>query len=154
MAKKIEKKQDVEVVEKVDSVNKPAIEFEKLKTESYKAPELPVQKTFAEMIGERLNGKLIEVMIGESYEELQLDQMSSNYPAVIIGRVLEGAGNLLLLDCAYIENRAIRFGKKVYLFDYTIQYISECDGKCNLEDLLFRSKDVKQVLKAYNRYEL
>jgi hypothetical protein len=112
-----------------------------------------MDKTFAEKINEDLNGKLVEILIGESYEELQLDQMSSNYPAVIVGKVIGAFGNALVLECAYVENRALKFGKKVYLNDFTIQYLSELDGKCSLEDLLLKSKDTKQILKHYNNYE-
>jgi len=112
-----------------------------------------MDKSFAEKVAEDLKDKLVEILIGESYEELQLDQMSSNYPAVIVGKVLEGFGNVLVLDCAYVENRHIRFGKKIYLNDYTIQYLSELDGKCSLEDLLLRAKDTKQILKHYSNHE-
>lgn len=109
-----------------------------------------MDKTFAEKINEDLNGKLVEILIGESYEELQLDQISANYPAVIVGKVIDAIGNVLILDCAYIENRSFKFGKKIYLNDYNITYLSEVDSKCSLEDLLLRSKDTKQILKYYN----
>jgi len=119
-----------------------------------KEPESFSSKTYAEHIAENLKGKLIEIMIGESYEELQLDQLSSNYPAVVVGSVESAMGNVLVLNCVYIENRTLKFGKKIYLNDYSIQYLSELDGKCSLEDLLLRSKDTKQILKAYleNKY--
>lgn len=106
-----------------------------------------MSKTYAEVIFDKLNGKLVEILIGESYEELTLDQISSHYPAVIVGKVVEACGQVLILDCLYVNNRQHSFGKTVYLNDYSIKMLSEIDDKSTIEDLLLRGRDTRAIRK-------
>lgn len=104
-------------------------------------------KTFAEHILEELKDKLVEIMIGESYEELALDQISNNYPAIIVGKIINAFGNILVLECLYIKGKEIKSGKKIYINDFSIKVLTEVDGFCNLEDLLMRGNDAKLIKK-------
>lgn len=113
-----------------------------------------MSKTYAEHIAEELNGKLVEILVGESYEELVLDQVSSHYPAVIVGKIVGAFGNMLVLDCLYIDkSKKISHGKKIYLNDYCIKILSEVDDKCVLEDLLLRGNDTRILNAIRNRNE-
>lgn len=113
-----------------------------------------MSKTYAEFINETLNDKMVEILIGESYEELTLDQMSSHYPAVIIGKVISACGNALVLDCLFIKNRKHVFGKKLIVNDFAIKMISEVDDKCTLEDLLLRGRDTRAIKKLQDSNEI
>jgi hypothetical protein len=61
-------------------------------------------KTFAEFIGEVFKDKLVEVYLGDSYEELSTEQVSISYPSVICGKVVGSFRECLVLNCAYVEN--------------------------------------------------
>lgn len=110
-------------------------------------------KTYAEAIYDDLKDKTVEMLIGESYEELSLDQMTSHYPAVIVGKVVNAIGQTLVLDCLYVRNRKAVFGKRVYINDFCIKLISEVDDKCVLEDLLLRGRDTRSINKMQEKDE-
>lgn len=102
-------------------------------------------KTFAEHIFEKLENQLVEVLIGESYEELQLDQLTSNYPAVVVGKIIEAFGNVLVLDCSYYEKKQLKSNKILYINDFTIKCLSPIDGNVSIEELLLRSRNTKAI---------
>lgn len=102
-------------------------------------------KTFAEHICENLKNEIIEVLIGESYEELQLDQLNANYPAMIVGRVIDAYGDVLVLDCFYYEKKQLKKDKILYLNGFHIKCLSKIDGNVSIEDLLLRSRNTKSI---------
>jgi hypothetical protein len=115
-------------------------------------------KTFAEFIGEVFKDKLVEVYLGDSYEELSTEQVSIAYPSVICGKVVGSFRECLVLNCAYVENSnklnknaELKFGKMLFLHEYSIKSVNEVDGKSIFQDLQLRSKD-SLTIKSLNEF--
>ena len=45
-------------------------------------------KTFAEFLAELFKDKFIEVYVGDAYEDVSTEQISTTYPAVFCGKVV------------------------------------------------------------------
>lgn len=93
--------------------------------------------TYAETIVENLKDKLVQIYFGDSYEETHYDDSSRNIPAVIIGKVIGGAAECIILDCLYLDdNKERRFGNIQYINPYNIQAITEIDGRGTIKDAI------------------
>lgn len=71
-------------------------------------------KSFCEFIGEMLKDKLVEVYMGDKYEEVSTEQITTPYPSVFCGKVIAGYKNCLILNCSYIKNKKSEVGNIVF----------------------------------------
>jgi hypothetical protein len=110
--------------------------------------------TFAELIADILKGKIVEVYIGETYEDRKLEEISSKTPSVLIGKVICAYAECLVLDCAYIDesdnsttvgSKRLLFGNIVCLNERAVRTITEVDGTGMLKDTFLSSKDNKAI---------
>lgn len=107
-------------------------------------------KTFAEFLAEMFNGKFIEVYVGDSYEDVSTEQISTAYPAVFCGKVVAAYRECLVLDCAYItQDKHIRLGNYLFVNERAIRALNEVDGKGILEEMMLRSKETLSVKAAF-----
>lgn len=115
-------------------------------------------KTFSEFIGEVFKDKIVEVYLGDSYEQVSTEQISISYPSVICGKVIGSFKECLVLNCVYAEvnnnvkpNKEVvlNFGKMLFLHEYSIKSINEIDGKSIFKDLQLKSRD-SLTIKALN----
>jgi hypothetical protein len=106
--------------------------------------------TFAEFIAELFKDKLIEIYLGDSYEEVSTEQISTSYPAVFCGKVISAYKECLIIDSTYINNTGkLSFGNIVFINERSIRALSLIDGNGILEDMFLRSKEsikIKQAL--------
>lgn len=108
--------------------------------------------TFAELINKLWAGKVIEVYIGDTYEDIKFDDSTQKYPAVLIGKVIDAYGECLVLNCAYVEQgtKTIKFGNMVCLNERSVRTITEVDDMGILKDTFLSSRDGRIVKAALN----
>lgn len=103
-------------------------------------------KPFAEFLAELFKDKFIEIYIGDSYEEVSTEQISTSYPAVLCGKVVSAYGECLIINSIYSSNdKKIRLGNFLFINQGAIKAITEIDGKGILEETFLRSKESLKI---------
>ncbi len=105
------------------------------------------KRTFAEYISILFKDKLIEIYVGDSYENISLDQQSSQYPAVFCGKVIGAYKECLILSSIYIKDKQVSLGKLMFINERGIRTLSEVDEKGKLQDLFLSSSDSTKIKK-------
>lgn len=107
--------------------------------------------SFAELIAKVWGDKIIEIYIGDTYEDLRFDEYTQKCPAVVIGKVIEAYGECLVLNCAYVDqvSQKVKFGNIVCLNERSVRTITEVDDSGVLRDTFLNSRDGK-LIKALN----
>ena len=107
-------------------------------------------KTFAEFLAESLKDKVIEIYLGDSYEEVSTEQISVSYPAVICGKIVSAYRECLVISSIYVDKkRVVKPGKLIFINERAIRALSEVSGDSFLEDMFLRSKESLKVLKSF-----
>jgi hypothetical protein len=124
---------------------------EKIKSLVHEFNEHARHKTFAEFIVAMYEGKYIEVYLGDSYEEVSTEQISTSYPAVFCGKVVSAFKECLVLNSVYIDkvSKKMRLGNIVLLNERAIRGLTEIDGHGIMEDMFLRSKESLLVKEEY-----
>lgn len=102
-------------------------------------------KTFAEFIASLFKDKMIEIYVGDSYEEISTEQISQAYPAVFCGKVVGAFKECLILNCAYVKNKKMQMGNMLFVNERSIRALNEIDGNGVLEDMFLRSRESLEV---------
>lgn len=110
-------------------------------------------KTFAEFIAKLFKDKVIEIYLGDSYEEVSTEQISSSYPAVIAGKVIAAYKECLIIDAGYVDRitKQIIHGNYLFLSERAIRGLNEVNGQGVFEDSLLRSRESLEVWKAFHK---
>jgi hypothetical protein len=99
-------------------------------------------KTFAEFIASVFEDKFIEIYLSDSYEEVSMEQISQNYPAVFCGKVVGAYRECLIINSVFIGNgKQMKLGNLMFLSERAIKAINEIDGNGIMEDMFLRSKE-------------
>lgn len=108
--------------------------------------------TFAEFIAQVMKDKLIEVYIGDTYEDLKSQDSTTKINAVVCGRVKAAYAECLILDCAYVDqaSKKVYFGNIVCLNERSIRTLTEVDNIGTLKDTFLSSKDTLLIKKFIN----
>lgn len=103
--------------------------------------------TFAELIAKVWRGRIVEIYIGDTYEDINYEDSSTKYPAVLVGRVITAYAECIVLNCAYVDQQTkkMQFGNVVCLNERGIRTISEVDGSGLLKDTFLSSRDARIV---------
>jgi len=108
-------------------------------------------KTFAEFLVEVFKDKFIEVYVGDAYEDVSTEQISTTYPSVFCGKVVAAYRECLVINCAYIgPNRHLQLGNLVFLNERAIRALNEVDGKGTIEDMMLRSKETLDIKQTFH----
>lgn len=107
-------------------------------------------KTFAEFIATIFKDKFVEIYLGDSYEDISLEQTSTSYPAVFCGQVVTAYRECLVLKGVYNNEvtKTPMLGNLVFISERAIRALNEIDGKGIIEDMFLRSKeslDIKSI---------
>ena len=106
--------------------------------------------TFAEFLAEAFKDKYIEVYVGDAYEDVSTEHISTTYPAVFCGKVIMAYREALVLSCAYIgPTRHLTMGNMIFINERAIRALTEVDGKGTLEDMMLRSKETLDIKEAF-----
>lgn len=100
-------------------------------------------KTFAEFIVHMFEGKFVEIYLGDSYEEVSTEQISTSYPAVFVGKVIGAFKECLIINSAYADrvSKKMKIGNMVLINERAIRGLTEVDGNGIMEDMFLRSKE-------------
>lgn len=103
--------------------------------------------TFAELIAKTLKGRVVEIYVGDTSEDVKYDDSTKKYAAVVIGKVITAYAECLVLNCAYMDQttKTIKLGNIVCLNERGIRTITEVDDSGVLKDTFLSSRDAKIV---------
>lgn len=109
------------------------------------------QITFAELIAQVWGGKVVEVYIGDTAEDIKFDDSTQKCVSVLIGKVITAYAECLILNCAYVEQQTKmpRFGNIVCLNERAIRTITEIDDSGILKDTFLSTRDNKIVKRLF-----
>jgi hypothetical protein len=107
-------------------------------------------KTFAEFLALVFKDQFLEIYVGDSYEDVSTEQISTTYPAVFCGKVVTAYRECLIINSAFVnKSRKIQLGNIMFINERAIRALNAIDGNGTLEDMMLRSKeslDIKEVL--------
>lgn len=99
-------------------------------------------QTFAEFIATVFKDKFIEIYLGDSYEEVSTEQISTAYPAVFCGKVIAAYRECLVVSSVYVDNgNKVQLGNLLFISERAIRALNEIDGRGIMEDMFMRSKE-------------
>lgn len=99
-------------------------------------------KTIAEFIATLFNGKFIEIYLGDSYEEVSTEQVSTSYPAVFCGKVVAAYKECLIINSVYIDKtKKMKLGNLMFISERAIRGLNEIDGNGIIGDMFLRSQE-------------
>lgn len=98
-------------------------------------------KTFAEFIAELFKDRFLEIYLGDSYEEISTEQISTSYPAVICGKIISAYRECIIINAAHVKGKTLQLGKLIFINERAIRALSEIDGNGVFEEVLLRSKE-------------
>jgi len=100
-------------------------------------------KTLAEFVAVIFAGKFIEIYLGDSYEEVSVEQISTSYPAVFCGKVVGAYKECLILNSVFVNKstRQLELGNMIFLNERAIRGLNEIDGNGIIEDMFLRSRE-------------
>jgi hypothetical protein len=107
--------------------------------------------SLAEFIATVYKNKLVEIYMGDSYEDIQLEQISQSYPAVFCGKVVGAYKECLVLNTIFIHKKThkIHTGKMLFINERGIRSLSEIDGNGTLADCFLRSRETVTLLDVF-----
>lgn len=100
-------------------------------------------KTFAEFIVTVFKGKFIEIYLGDAYEDVSTEQISTSYPAVFCGQVVAAYRECLILNSIFTNpaSKQLQLGNMVFISERAIRGLNEIDGNGIIEDMFLRSRE-------------
>jgi len=99
-------------------------------------------KTFAEFIATVFEGKFVEIYLSDSYEEVSMEQISQNYPAVFCGKVVGAYRECLIINSVFVgKSKQLQLGNLMFISERAIKALNEIDGNGIMEDMFLRSKE-------------
>lgn len=107
-------------------------------------------KTYVEVIASILKGQLVEVYIGDTYEQIQKTDSTENVNGIIIGTIIGGLHDCLVLNCFYTSSTSkgsgeIKDGNLVFLNGWGIKGICPIDGHGTFNDVFTDPKFFKKI---------
>lgn len=113
------------------------------------------QKTFAEFISVLLKDKFVEIYMGDSYEEVSVEQISTSYPAVFCGKIVGAFKECLILDSFYNtvtpgKVKEQKMGNLIFINERGIRTLTEIDGQGTVNDLFIKSGSESAQIKKYD----
>jgi hypothetical protein len=107
-------------------------------------------KTFAEFIASIFVGRFVEIYLSDSYEEVSVEQISTNYPAVFCGKVVGAYRECLVINAAYVDkSRKLQLGNMMFISERAIKALNAVDGNGTFEEMFLRSKESLDVKAAF-----
>lgn len=109
-------------------------------------------KTFAEFIATVFKDKFVEIYLGDSYEEVSTEQISTAYPAVFSGKVIDAFKECLVLSAAYIgKDKVLKLGHLMFISERAIRALNEVDGEGIMEEMFLRSRESVEVKEHFEK---
>lgn len=107
-------------------------------------------KTFAEFLAELFKDKFVEIYLGDSYEEISTEQISTSYPAIFCGKVVAAYRECLIISAAYVgADKKFHLGNMMFINERAIRALNEVDGQGIIQDMLLRSRESLLIKKTF-----
>lgn len=108
-------------------------------------------KTIAEFLSVLLKDRIVEIYLGDSYEEISTEQVSVSYPSVVCGKIIGAYRECLIIDGGYVDRitKRIKTGHLLFISERAIRALNEVDGIGVFEDALLRSRESLEVGKLF-----
>jgi hypothetical protein len=108
-------------------------------------------KTLGEFIGTLFKDKFIEIYLGDSYEEVSLEQTSCAYPAVFCGKVVGAYRECLVINSVFVnEDKKLQLGHLMFINERAIRGLNEViEGNGIIEDMFLRSKETSKIKRYF-----
>jgi hypothetical protein len=105
------------------------------------------EATIAEFLYTLFKDKFVEVYLGDAYEDVSTEQVSTPYAAVFSGRVVAAYKECLVMEGSYIDRRTreCRIGKQIFISERSIRGLCEVDGNGILDDIFLRSREALET---------
>jgi len=99
--------------------------------------------TIAEFWHELFKDKYVEVYLGDAYENVSTEQVSTPYPTVFFGKVIAAYKECLVMDGAYIDRKTntMKMGKQIFISERSVRGLCEVDGNGIIDDIFLRSRE-------------
>ena len=106
--------------------------------------------TMAEFLAKVWKDKVVEIYIGDTYEDLKFEDSTQKSPAILVGKIVAAYAECMILNCAFSDQRTgdLRFGNIVALNERGIRTITEIDNTGILKDTFINVKDGKRIKEA------
>lgn len=103
--------------------------------------------TIAEFLYTLFKGKFVEVYLGDAYEDISTEQVSTPYAAVFSGKIIAAYKECLVMEGSYIDRRTRTWksGKQIFISERSIRGFCEIDGNGILDDIFLRSREATQI---------
>lgn len=103
--------------------------------------------SFAELIAKVWTDKIIEVYVGDTYEDIKYEDSTAKYPAVVVGKIVGAYGECIVINCAYMDQRTkqVQIGNIICLNERSIRFITEVDDSGVLKDCFLSTRDNRIV---------
>ena len=107
--------------------------------------------TFAELIAKIWGNRVIEVYIGDTYEDVRYADSTQKSVAILVGKVVDAYGECLVMNCAYVDQatKKVKYGNIVCLNERSVRTITEVDESGILKDTFLNSRNGSIVKKVF-----
>lgn len=103
--------------------------------------------SLAEIVGRALKGKVVEIYVGDTFEDIKYDDSSTKIVAVVVGKVIDAYAECIVLDCAYADQNTgkLKFGNIICLNERAIRFLTEIDEVGMLRDIFISTRNGKLI---------
>lgn len=103
--------------------------------------------TLAEIVGRTLKGRVVEIYVGDTFEDIKYEDSTTKVVAVVIGRVIETYAECIVLDCAYADQITgkLKFGNVICLNERAIRFLTELDESGQIRDIFLSTRNGKLI---------
>lgn len=101
-------------------------------------------KTFAEFLAELFTGQFLEIYVGDAYEDISTEQISTTYPSVFCGKVVSAYRECLILSCVYGKSH-LQIGNLLFVNERAIRAVNIVNEMGTLESMMLRSKETLEI---------
>jgi len=121
----------------------------KVNTEVFANKKSARDRTFAEFLASILKDKLIQIYVGDSYEDIKFEQHTMQYPALFCGKVVGAFKECLVLSTPFRDGNTTRLGNILFINERAIRALSEINERSVMSDMFLTSKDAINLYKRF-----
>jgi len=109
--------------------------------------------TIAEFWYELFKDKYVEVYLGDAYETVSTEQVSTPYPTVFFGKVIAAYKECLVMEGAYLDRltNTSKLGKQIFISERSVRGLCEVDGNGIMDDIFLRSREAVLLKSLANK---
>lgn len=103
--------------------------------------------SLAEIVGRTLKNRVVEIYVGDTFEDIKYDDSTTKVVAVVVGKVIDAYAECIILDCAYADQATgkLKFGNIICLNERAIRFLTEIDEAGLLRDIFISTRDGKLI---------